>query len=154
MQFTFLQKLRSFEEYLFCRIFSNGCFYYKHQLDKKPKSEWPFRGKHLLLDFKGNFFWTGVSCDLQYKKLIFLFKNLYMVINVLNDFVNKFVCMFVCNGTFLLQILEWFEFQRFLQTSDLDITSQFSSHLTKATSLLKTIWNLKQRMDYDFQRWI
>ena len=89
------------------------------------------------------FFWKGFSCDLEYKKLIFLFKNLYMAIKVLNDFVNKFVCMFVCNGTFLLQILEWFEFQRFLQTFDLDITFQFSPHLTKATSLLKTTLNLK-----------
>ena len=31
-----------------------------------------------------------------------------MAIKLLNDFVNKFVCMFVCDGTFLLQILEGF----------------------------------------------
>ena len=94
------------------------------------------------------FFWTVFRCDLQYKKLIFLFKNLHMAIKVLNDFANKFVCMFVCNGTFLLQILEWFEFQKI--SPDIwprDHQSVFSSHFR-----LETIRNLKQRMNYDFQR--
>ena len=41
-------------------------------------------------------------------------------------------------------------FEKFLQTLDLEITSQFSPHLTKATFSLKTIRKLKQRMEYDF----
>ena len=40
-------------------------------------------------------------------------------------------------------------FEKFLQTPDLEITSRFPPHLTKATFSLETIQNLKQRMGYD-----
>ena len=100
------------------------------ELDKHM-SEWSFKGKQFcywILNI--TFFWTGFSYDLQYKKLIFLFENLHRAIKLLNDFVNKFVCMFACNGTFLLQTLE--EFHEFRKVSPhtwpQDYHSVFSSY--------------------------
>ena len=100
------------------------------ELDKHM-SEWSFKGKQFcywILNI--TFFWTGFSYDLQYKKLIFLFENLHRAIKLLNDFVNKFVCMFVCNGTFLLQTLEeFYEFRKVSpHTWPQDHHSVFSSH--------------------------
>ena len=101
------------------------------ELDCKSMPEWPFRGKQFCYWILNvTFFWTGFSYDLQYKKLIFLFKNRYMAIKLLNEFVNKLVCMFVCNATFLLQIFE--EFYEFWKVSShtwpQDHHSIFSPH--------------------------
>ena len=67
--------------------------------------------------------------------------------------ISSSVCLYA-TVLFCFKFLSDSNFKRFLQTCDLKITSQFPPHFTKATSLLETIWNLKQRMDYDFQSWI
>ena len=93
-----------------------------------------------------------------------------MTIKFLNNFVNKSVCMHdhgmehrrqfdACYEGFFVEAMILFcfkflkdsmNFDRFLQTPDLEITTQFSLHLTKTMFLLETIRNLKQRTVNDF----